>query len=68
MRIDLLLKPLSGKALTEMEETLEEVEELCEFPEVEGNDDDISLENLAGKFESAMEDLSVKVNYKEIIR
>lgn len=67
MRIELLVKPLTGKALTELEETLEEVEELCEFPEVEGNDDDISIQNVAHKFETAVEDLSVKLNFKEII-
>lgn len=67
MKIDSLLKPLAGKALTEMEETLAEVEELCELPDCDTHDDTLTANNLEEKLIKATEDLSIKLNFKDIV-
>lgn len=66
MKIELLMKPLSGKVLSEMEETLAEVKELCEF-DAENFDESLTAENLESKLLSATEDLNVKLNFSEIV-
>lgn len=66
MRIEQLIKPLSGKVLTEMEETLAEVKELCEL-DTENFDESLTAENLESKLISATEDLNVKLNLNEIV-
>ena len=66
MKIEMLIKPLSGKVLTEMEETLAEVEELCEL-DTENLDESLTTENFETKLKSATEDLNVKLNFSEIV-
>jgi Protein of unknown function (DUF719) len=66
MKIELLMKPLNGKVLTEMEETLAEVKELCEL-DAENFDESLTAENLESKLQSATEDLNVKLNFTEIV-
>lgn len=66
MRIEQLIKPLSGKVLTEMEETLAEVKELCEL-DTENFDESLTAENFEEKLLSATEDLNVKLNLNEIV-
>jgi hypothetical protein len=66
MKIELLLKPLSGKILTDMEETLAEVKELCEF-DVDNLDESLTSENFESKLLSATEDLNVKLNFSDIV-
>lgn len=67
MRIESLTKPLNGKALTEMEETLEEVKELCELPESDNFEEEITAESLEIKLEKAIEDLNLTLSFKEIV-
>lgn len=67
MKIELLLKPLAGKALSEMEETIAEVEELCEMPDSDTHDESITGENLQEKLLKATEDLNVKINFIDIV-
>ncbi|CAO1404872.1 unnamed protein product [Diamesa hyperborea] len=67
MRIESLIKPLNGKALTEMEETLEEVKELCELPESDNFDEEITAEILENKLINAIMDLNLTLNFKEIV-
>lgn len=66
MKIDMVMKPLDGKALKEIQETLEEVKELCELPDTEAVDDEFSLDMLDEKIKSAIEDLNVQLNYTEL--
>lgn len=66
MKIDLLLKPLSGKVLTEMQETMDEVKELCEL-DTENIDESITAENIESKLKAATEDLNVKLNFTDIV-
>lgn len=67
MRIESLIKPLNGKALYEMEETLQEVKELCELPESDNFEEEITAESLETKLETTIEDLNLTLNFKEIV-
>lgn len=66
MKIELLTKPLSGKVRTEMDETLAEVKELCDF-DSDNLDENLTAENCESKLDKAIEDLSVKINFKELV-
>jgi hypothetical protein len=67
MKIELLLKPLAGKALSEMEETIAEVEELCELPDSDAHDESVTSENMHDKLLKATEDLNVKINFNDLV-
>lgn len=67
LKIDVLVTPLAGKALKELEETLGEVEELCEMPDCDAYDDTFDATNLEEKLLKAMEDLSVELKFNEIV-
>lgn len=67
MKIESLIKPLDGKALTVMEETLGEVKELCELPDSENFEEDLTAGLFETKLRMATEDLNLKVNFKEIV-
>lgn len=66
MKIELLLKPLSDKVLTEMQETLDEVKELCEL-DTENIDESVTAQNLESKLKAATADLNVKLNFTDIV-
>ncbi|CRK96937.1 CLUMA_CG010346, isoform A [Clunio marinus] len=66
IKIELLMKPLTDDMLTDMEETLSEIKELCEF-DSENHDEDLNGENLSSKLEAATADLNVKLNFHEIV-
>lgn len=66
MKIDLLIKPLTGKVLNEMQETLDEVKELCEF-DTENFDESITAENIESKLQAATKDLNVKLNFIDLV-
>lgn len=69
LRLQSLLTPLTGKALNELQETINEVQELCELPEQENDDSDglQSVDDLKERFETAVEDLNVPVDFKELL-
>lgn len=67
LKIEVLVAPLAGKALSEMEETLDEVEELCEMPDSETNDESFDVNRLQEKFIKAIEDLNVTMSFNEIV-
>lgn len=67
MKIELLLKPLTGKSLMEVEETLKEVQELCEIPDSEVVNDKITTVSLNEHLSKAVEDLNITLNFKDIV-
>ncbi|XP_055716962.1 protein FAM114A2 [Phlebotomus papatasi] len=69
LKLQSLLAPLTGKALQEMQETIGEVKELCELPEMEADDADgmHTVEELREKFGTAVEDLGIEVDFREIL-
>lgn len=67
LKIEVLVAPLAGKALCEMEETLNEVEELCEMPDCETTDESFDVSRLQEKLLKAIEDLNVTMSFNEIV-
>lgn len=68
LKLGTLLAPLAGRALSDMQETLDEVKELCELPDSDTDEGDgrHSAGDLAEKFATATEDLDVPVEFTEI--
>ncbi|XP_070493125.1 protein FAM114A2 [Chironomus tepperi] len=67
MKIELLMKPLTGKSLADMDETLKEVEELYELPDSDSVNDKVTTATLGEHLAKAIEDLSIALNVKEIV-
>ncbi|XP_060530257.1 protein FAM114A2 [Cylas formicarius] len=65
MKLENLNDSLHGNALKEMQETMEQVKELCELPEDE--EEEIALEEVKGKIQSAVKDLNVAVSYDKLV-
>ncbi len=70
VKLKALMAPLTGLALSELEETLNEVKELCELPEMDNEDSDglHTADELADKFKASVEDLDIAVDFKDIIQ
>lgn len=70
VKLKALMAPLTGLALSELEETLNEVKELCELPEMDNEDSDglHTADELADRFKTSVEDLDVTVDFKEIVQ
>lgn len=69
LKLQSLLAPLAGRALEDLQETLDEVKELCELPDAETDDSDglYGADQLAEKLATAVEDLGVEVEFAEIV-
>lgn len=68
LKLESLGAPLSGKALKELQETMAEVQELCELPEMEDESDgNHSVADLEGRLLVAFEDMENKVDLQELV-
>jgi hypothetical protein len=67
IKLQTLLTPLSGKALEEMEVTLTEVNELCELPEMDDDPENHSLKELEERLKAITEELTVTLEFDDII-
>lgn len=70
IRLQTLLMPLTGKALSELNDTLSEVKELCELNETEQEDSPDGMyetSELEDKFNTAIEDLDIPVDFRDIL-
>lgn len=70
LRLQGLLAPLAGRALDDLQETLDEVKELCELPDadqLEEADGSYAAAVLADKLATAVEDLDVPVDFADIV-
>lgn len=68
IKLESLLAPLSGKALKEMQETMGEVQELCELPDMEDESDGMhSVDELESRLTTAFEDMENKVDFQDLI-
>ncbi|XP_050088643.1 protein FAM114A2 [Anopheles aquasalis] len=74
LKLESLMAPLTGKALEELQETMTEVKELCELPEIESETADAdgtqTVDELEQKLRETIIDLdpSVKVDFGEILK
>lgn len=66
MKLQLLIESNSGNALTEIQETLDQVKELCELPDEE-EDEQIPLEELKDRLKSAVEEIDINITYDRLI-
>lgn len=70
LRLQTLLMPLTGKALTELNDTLNEVKELCELNELDQEDSADGVyesSELKEKLSAAIEDLDIPVDFSDIL-
>lgn len=71
IKLKSLIEPLSGRALEDVQETLDEVKELCELSDSsdsEDNDGMHTVDDLSRKIADALEDLDVPIDFKELLR
>lgn len=70
MKLQTLLAPLAGRALDDLQETLDEVKELCELPELDADDADgrHTSDELTEKLAAAIQDLDVHMDFKEMLK
>lgn len=71
LKLDSLMSPLTGNALEDLQETMNEVKELCELPDSENDDPDgtHSVEELDQKLKEAVTDLDgVKVDFQDLLK
>uniref|UniRef100_A0A2M4A7N2 Protein FAM114A2 n=1 Tax=Anopheles triannulatus TaxID=58253 RepID=A0A2M4A7N2_9DIPT len=74
LKLESLMAPLTGKALEELQETMSEVKELCELPEMESETADAdgthTVDELEQKLRETIVDLdpSVKVDFGDILK
>ncbi|XP_058055522.1 protein FAM114A2 [Anopheles bellator] len=74
LKLESLMEPLMGKALDELQETMGEVQELCELPEMDVETADAdgthTAAELEGKLRETIVDLdpSVKIDFGEIVK
>lgn len=70
IKLTSLIAPLSGRALEDVQETIDEVKELCELSDSDLDDSDgtHSVDELASKIAKALEDLDdVPIDFKELL-
>lgn len=70
LKLQSLVAPLAGRALEELQETLDEVKELCELPDdsdAEESDGLYEAVVLKEKIAAATEDLDVPIDFAEIV-
>ncbi|XP_055605361.1 protein FAM114A2 [Uranotaenia lowii] len=71
LKLESLMAPLTGIALEELQETMNEVKELCELPESENDDTDgtHAIDELETKLKEAVTDLdNVKIDFQDLLK
>lgn len=68
IKLENVMQTYVGDQLSEMEETIEQVKELCELPEDDDDDDEISIFDLESKLINAVTEMNIKITYDKLIR
>ncbi|KAI4462877.1 hypothetical protein MML48_4g00001880 [Holotrichia oblita] len=66
IKLQSLLDSASGEVLSDMQETLDQVKELCELPE-EDDEENLSTDEIKEKLEDATSEINVKISYNKLI-
>jgi Protein of unknown function (DUF719) len=66
LKIESLLAPLAGKALEKTQETLDEIEELCEMPSSDTTDETFDIDSLSETLQKAVEDIGFEHNFDDL--
>ena len=69
LKLQSLLMPLTGMALNELQDTLKEVIELCELNEFDSEESTGAHDagELSDKLKTAVEDLDITIDFKDIL-
>lgn len=71
IKLQTLIAPLTGLALDDIQETLNEVKELCELPDPdqeENSDGTHSVDELLKKLGVATEDLDIPIDFTDLLQ
>ncbi|XP_063927885.1 protein FAM114A2 [Zophobas morio] len=66
IKLQTLLESYSGESLTEMQETMDQVKELCELPD-EDEDEQTSWSEILEKLNSAVSEINIPISYKKLV-
>lgn len=66
IKLQTILETCSGDALKDLQETLEQVKELCEIPD-EDEEENTNLEEIKSKLEAAVSEINVPISYEKLI-
>ncbi|RZC34226.1 protein FAM114A2, partial [Asbolus verrucosus] len=66
IKLQTLLESYTDEALIDMQETMEQVKELCELPD-EDDDEQTNVLEVKDKLESAVAEINVPISYKRLI-
>ncbi|KAK9738317.1 Protein of unknown function (DUF719) [Popillia japonica] len=66
IKLQSLLEAASGDVLNDMQETLDQVKELCEIPE-EDDEENLSTDQIKEKLNDATSEINVKISYDKLI-
>lgn len=66
IKLQTIIETCSGDALKDLQETLEQVKELCEIPD-EDEEENLSLDEIKNKLDSAVAEINVPIKYDKLI-
>lgn len=66
IKLQTLLESYTDEALTEMQETMDQVKELCELPD-EDEDEQTNWTEIQEKLNSAVSEINIAISYKKLI-
>ncbi|KAJ8927143.1 hypothetical protein NQ314_020416 [Rhamnusium bicolor] len=66
VKLQTLIESCTGVALTEIQETIDQVKELCELPDEDENEQ-MSLVEIKERLQSAVEEININITYDRLI-
>ncbi|GLV35218.1 uncharacterized protein CBL_01633 [Carabus blaptoides fortunei] len=67
IKLETLLETYKGSALTDMQETMVQIKELCELPDEDEDSEANDIETVREKIDSAITDLNIKITYEHFL-
>lgn len=65
IKLQTLSQSLKGTELTDMQETMDQIKELCELPEED--EEDVSTSDIKERLDKAVEELNISINYMKLL-
>lgn len=66
IKLETVLETYSGETLKEVQETMEQVKELCEIPDEE-EEEVLSMEEIKNKLENAVAEIGIPITYNKLV-
>lgn len=67
IKLGTLLETYKGSALTDMQETMAQIKELCELPDEDDDSEVNDIETVREKIDSAINDLNIQISYEHFL-